>query len=99
MERTKELEAVLGPEKWKAKKLRSYQGAALVGVGVLLVLGSFVLAVIMTLKSATFNVWTLAMPGGALVSGVLVVAFGATFWSGEVVGSVLGDVLPFIKRK
>ena len=99
MSRTHELEAQMGPAKWKLKKLHTIQGAVLVGVGVLLVLGSFSLALVLAVKDAEFTKWTIALLGAWLLSGVLVVAFGATFWSGEVVGSVLEDILPFVKRK
>ena len=99
MERRQQLEAQMGPEKWRAKKLRTIQGAVLVGVGVLLVLGSFTLAIVLAVKDAEFTKWTIGLLGTGLLSGVLVVAFGATFWSTEVVGSVLEDILPFVKRK
>lgn len=88
-----------GIEYWKAKRVRTVQGAALVGVGVLLILFAFALALILVLKDRALTIMTVALPGGALAAGVLVVAWGATFWSSEVVGSVLEDLLPFVKRK
>ena len=99
MGKTEQVRLDMGPEKWAAKRLRTVQGAVLIGIGVLLVVGSFSLAIVLALKGAEFTKWTIALLGTGLLSGVLVVAFGATFWSGEVVGSVLEDILPFVKRK
>lgn len=102
MESLKQLEQNVvdqkGQDYWDAKKARSIQGAALVGVGVLLVLGAFALAIILLLKGMDLTLMSLALPGGALVAGILVLCFGATFWSGEVVGTVLRSVLPFVKK-
>ena len=94
--RTQVLQAVPA-DKLEEKKGRTKTGTVLVGIGLVLVLASFMLGLRIVDNGTDITLLVLALLGVPLLAGVLLCLVGATVWSGELVTAGFKDIIGTVR--
>jgi len=90
------LKGLMPDERMQVLRTRTMQGAVLVMLGGTMAIGSFGIMFLAVLKGLAFDKFFIAFIAFLMLMSVVIIAWGATRWSSQLVGSVSTDMTKMV---